>query len=225
MPSACVVRGEIPAEEFALYGALSSLPEIEFEVERVVQSGDEAAMPLMWIRNADREAITNAFEDDHSVQDLTLLSSFDNEHLYRMEWVSEVQVVLQMLTNSNATIMDAYGTEGRWYLRVLYPDRDALVKTTEFVDDEGLTFEINAIRQMEGEPTGRYGLTEPQFEALTTALTEGYYQVPRSIDQSDLADELGISHQALSERLRRATGALIEDALLVGAVQAKRSDS
>ena len=79
MSSACVVRGEIPAEEFALYEALSSLPGVEFEVERVVQSGDEAAMPLMWIRNADREAITTAFENDPSIRDLTLLSSFDNE--------------------------------------------------------------------------------------------------------------------------------------------------
>jgi predicted DNA binding protein len=225
MSSACVVRGEIPAEEFALYEALSSLPDVELEVERVVQSGDEAAMPLMWIRNADREAIATAFEEDPSVQDLTLLSSFDNEHLYRMEWVSEVQVVLQMLTNSEATIMDAYGADGRWYLRVLYPDRDALSKTTGFVDEEGLTFEVTAIRQMEGEPTGRFGLTELQFEALTTAVTEGYYQVPRDTDLSDLADELDISHQALSERLRRATGALVEDALLVGAVQARRDDS
>lgn len=225
MSSACVVRGEIPAEEFALYEALSSLPGVEFEVERVVQSGDEAAMPLMWIRNADSKAITTAFENDPSVRDLTLLSSFDDEHLYRMEWVSEVQVVLQMLTNSNATIMDAYGTNGRWYLRVLYPDRDALQKTVEFVDEEGFTFELSAIREMEGEPTGRYGLTEPQLEALSTALIDGYFQVPREIDQSDLADELGISHQALSERLRRATGTLIEDALLVGAVQTRRDDS
>ena len=225
MSSACVVRGEIPAQEFALYETLNSLPGVELEVERVVESGDEAAMPLMWVRNADSEAITTAFENDPSIRDLTLLSSFDNEHLYRMEWISEVDVILQMLTNSHATIMDAYGTDGRWYLRVLYPDRDALTKTTEFVDEGGFTFEVNAIRQMEGKPTGRYGLTESQFEALSTALIDGYYEVPRGIDQSDLADKLGISHQALSERLRRATEALLEDALLVGAVQSKRNDS
>ena len=225
MSSACVVRGKIPAEEFALYEAMNSLPDVEFEVERVVQSGDEAAMPLVWIRNADHEAVTDAFEDDPSVRDLTLLSTFENEQLYRMEWVSEVDVVLQMLTNSEATIMDAYGTEGRWHLRVLYPDRDSLTKTTDFADEQGLTFDVTAIRQMEGEPAGRFGLTEPQFEALVTALTEGYYEVPRDIDLNDLADELGISHQALSERLRRATGALVEDALLVGAVQARQDDS
>lgn len=225
MSNACVVRGEIPAEEFALYEALSSLPNVEFEVERVVQSGDEAAMPLMWIRNADHEAVTDAFQNDPSVQELTLLSTFENEQLYRMEWVSEVQVVLQMLTNSEATIMDAYGYNGHWYLRVLYPDRDSLTKTTDFTEEHDLTFNVTAIRQMEGEPAGRFGLTTPQFEALTTALEMGYYTVPRENDLGAVADTLDISHQALSERLRRATGALIEDALLVGAVQTRRDDS
>ncbi|EMA55466.1 MULTISPECIES: helix-turn-helix domain-containing protein [Halococcus] len=218
MGSACVIRGEIPADEFALYEALSSSPDIEFEVERIIETGTDAAMPLVWVRGADHEAVADVFENDPSVQEIELLSEFDNEQLYRMEWVTEVDLVLQMLTNSEATITDAYGTDGRWHLRVLYPDRESLTKTTEFRDEQGLTFDITAIRELEGEPAGRYGLTTEQFEALEAALQAGYYEVPRDIDQNDLAEKLGISHQALSERLRRATGALVEDALLVGAV-------
>ncbi|WP_049900471.1 helix-turn-helix domain-containing protein [Halococcus agarilyticus] len=218
MGSACVIRGEIPAEEFALYEGLSSLPGVEFEVERIVETGEEAAMPLVWVRGGDHETVADAFENDPSVREIELLSAFDDEQLYRMEWVADVDLVLQMLTNSEATITDAYGTDGRWHLRVLYPDRESLSKTTEFRDEEGLTFDITAIRELEGEPAGRYGLTKEQFEALEAALEAGYYEVPRDVDQNELAEELGISHQALSERLRRATGALVEDALLVGAV-------
>ena len=218
MGSACVIRGEIPADEFALYEVLSSLSGVEFEVERIVETGSDAAMPLIWVRGADHDAVADAFESDPSIREIELLSEFDDEQLYRMEWVSEVDLVLQMLTNSEATITDAYGTDGRWHLRVLYPDRESLTKTTEFRDEQGLTFDITAIRELEGEPAGRYGLTTEQFEALEAALEAGYYEVPRDVDQNELADQLGISHQALSERLRRATGALVEDALLVGAV-------
>lgn len=218
MGSACVIRGSIPAEEFALYEGLSSLPDVEFEVERIVETGDEAAMPLVWVRGADHGAIADAFGNDPSVEDIELLSAFDDEQLYRMEWVTDIDLVLQMLTNSEATITDAYGTDGRWHLRVLYPDRESLAKTIDYRDEAGLTFDITAIREMEGEPAGRYGLTKEQFEALEAALEAGYYEVPRDIDQNELADQLGISHQALSERLRRATGGLVEDALLVGAV-------
>ena len=214
--SACIVKARIPAEEFALYESLSSLSGVEFEVERIVQSGEEAAMPLMWIRNAEQEAVDTAINDDPSVRNLTLLSSFEDELLYRMEWVSEVKLVLQMLTNSEATITDAFGNDGQWFLRILYPDRELLTKTVQYAEQEGLNIDVTAIRKMDGKPAGRFGLTEEQFEALEAAHETGYYDVPRGTDQSELADQLGISHQALSERLRRATGALVEDALLVG---------
>lgn len=216
MSSACIVRVRIPADEFALYEALSSLPDIEFEAERIVQSGNQAVMPLLWIRNAEQEAVETAINDDPSVQNLELLSAFEDELLYRMEWISEVRLIIQMLTNSQATITDAFGSGGRWSLRILYPDRELLSDTIGYAEDQGLTIDVAAIRQMEGKPAGRFGLTEAQFEALETAHETGYFDVPRDTDQSELADELDISHQALSERLRRGTDALIEDALLIG---------
>ncbi|EMA38878.1 helix-turn-helix domain-containing protein [Halococcus hamelinensis] len=217
MSNAQVVRGEIPAEEFALYEALRSLPDVEFEIERVVQSGDDAVMPLVWVRGVEADAISEALEADPSTRNISLLSTFENEQLYRMQWVSEVEVVLQMITNSAATVMDAFGRDGRWYLRVLYPDQESLTKTNDFVEENGLTFDVTAIRQMEGKPVGRYGLTEAQFEALDAALDAGYFAIPRETSLSELADQLEISHQALSERLRRATAALVEDALIPGA--------
>jgi AcrR family transcriptional regulator len=69
-------------------------------------------------------------------------------------------------------------------------------------------------------PRNRDGFAGGRRRGARIAVEAGYYQVPRETDQSDLAEQLNISHQALSERLRRATGALIEDALLVGAVEA-----
>ena len=215
MANACIVKARIPADEFALYEALSSLPRIEFEVERIVLSGDKATMPLIWIRNGEQEAVETAISDDTSVQNLTLLSAFEDELLYRMEWISEVKLVLQMLTNSEATITDAFGNDGQWILQILYPNRELLSKTIEYAEQEGLTIEIDAIREMKGKTVGRFGLTEEQFEALEAAHETGYFDIPRDTDQNELADKLDISHQALSERLRRATDALIEDTLLV----------
>ncbi|MFB9808291.1 helix-turn-helix domain-containing protein [Haladaptatus pallidirubidus] len=48
------------------------------------------------------------------------------------------------------------------------------------------------------------------------ALESGYYDIPRGISGEELSDDLGISHQALSERLRRAYKNLISNALVVG---------
>jgi len=45
--------------------------------------------------------------------------------------------------------------------------------------------------------------------------SRGLYTVPREVELVDIAADLGISHQALSERLRRGIDALIQDTLMV----------
>lgn len=214
---ACIIRGTIPADEFALYEASASFSDVEYEIERVVESAEGVVMPLLWIRGPEHTMTEEAFADDPSVRDLSLLAEFETESLYRMEWTQDVRVVVQMLTNSEATITDAYGRDGVWTLRVLYPTREAVEKTDEFCREEGFTFEIEMIRKLEGKPAGRFGLTDEQYEVLRVASELGYYSIPRDISAEELADEIGISHQALSERLRRAHDALVEDTILVGA--------
>jgi hypothetical protein len=213
-----IARGTVPAGEFALSHTLAALPDVEVECERIIRSGERAVMPLLWVRGADREAVDAAFEADPTVSGVTCLSEFEDELLYRMDWIDHVDLLLQMLTNAEATILDAYGKGSRWQLRVLYPQREKFSRTHEFAEEHGLTFDVASIREMDGEPAGRFGLSEDQYEALVIAARNGFYDVPRGTTMEDLASELDISHQALSERLRRATGSLVEDTLLVGAV-------
>jgi hypothetical protein len=215
---ATIVRGTVPASQFALNHTLEALPDVEVECERIVRSGDDAVMPLLWVRYADRDEIEAAFEADPTVGNVTCLSDLDEELLYRMDWIDHVDLLLQMLTNAEATVLDAYGRGSRWKLRVLYPERDEFSTTHEFCAEHGLSFDVASIREIDGEPAGRFGLTESQYRALVLAVQRGYYEVPRRTTLEELADEVGVSHQALSERLRRATGSLAEDALLVGAL-------
>ena len=53
------------------------------------------------------------------------------------------------------------------------------------------------------------GVVERPARALVAAFEAGYYNIPRDVTLEELADELGISHQALSERFRRAYEGLI----------------
>jgi len=46
------------------------------------------------------------------------------------------------------------------------------------------------------------------------AVRLGYYDIPRGCTTAELADELGISDQAVTERLRRAIGTFGRYALL-----------
>ncbi len=53
-------------------------------------------------------------------------------------------------------------------------------------------------------------LTQRQHEALAQALASGYYDIPREIRLTDLADAMGMSQSSLSELLRRAERRLVE---------------
>ena len=211
-----IVSGTVPANEFALDHSLETLPDLRFEIERIVSTGDKAVMPLLWIRGASREEVEATLEDDPTVDNVTLLGDFDDEWLFQMEWVGHVDLIVQMLTNSEATILDAVGHRDVWKLRVLYPRRSLFSKTHEFCDEHGLGFEVESIRELDGEPAGRYGLTTEQYDVLATAAEMGYFEVPRSVTLQELAEEFDVSHQAVSERLRRATNALVHDTLFVG---------
>jgi predicted DNA binding protein len=60
-----------------------------------------------------------------------------------------------------------------------------------------------------------YGLTTAQREALVLAVESGYYDIPRTCTTVEVAEELGISDQAVTERLRRAIVNLVDNSLLV----------
>lgn len=219
-----IVRGSVPADEFALNHSLTSIPDLVVEVERIVETGDEAVMPLLWVRGGERSEIEAAFDDDPTVDEVELVAAVEDEYMYKMQWVDHIDLILQMLTNAEATILDAYGHGDTWTLRMMYPKRDKLSAIHDFCNGHGLSFEVESVRDMEGNPAGRFGLTDEQFEALTTGARRGLFTVPRESTIEELAAELDISHQALSERIRRGTEALIEDTLLVGAPDASDDD-
>lgn len=213
---ATVIRAEVPADEFALNETFEAIPDVSFECERIVESGDQVIMPLIWAYGARAEELEDALERDASVDGVSRLAAFEDETLYRMEWIEKVRLVIQMMTNSQATVLNCYGNEESWTLRVLYPDRDSLSHTHEFCEERGLTLDVHYVREMDSEPAGRFGLTEKQHEAMRAACEAGYFEVPRETELRDLAEEFGVSHQTLSERLRRGHDVLIQEALLVG---------
>lgn len=110
---ATIVRGSVPANKFALSHTLASVPDLKFEAERIVDSGGDALMPLLWIRGDRDEGLADVLAEDPSVRAVELLAEFDDEWLYRMEWVDRIDLVFRMLTASEATILDAHGRRDR----------------------------------------------------------------------------------------------------------------
>ncbi|MXV62766.1 DNA-binding protein [Natronorubrum sp. JWXQ-INN-674] len=208
----------VPANEFALWQTLEAVGDLAVEIERVVAYDPDHVMPYVWFAGDESTLaeVDDLLEDDSSVEDCELLTDLDDERLYRLNWVDNVTVMIHLLTEEKATVLDASVEGRRWRFRVLFPERESLSSTYEFATDQGLTIEIQKIHRMEDDRHGQYGLTDAQYETLVEALERGYYQIPRDMDMENLSDELDIAHQALSERLRRAHRSLVEEAIDIG---------
>ncbi|WP_254764597.1 helix-turn-helix domain-containing protein [Natrinema marinum] len=208
----------VPAAEFALRHTLEVIDDLGVEIERVVAHDPDHVMPYVWFSGdeAALAGLADALRDDPSVEEAERLTDLGGERLYRMHWVDDVTVMLHLLTEERATVLEARSENERWRFRVLFPERDALSRTYEFATERGLQIEIQKIHRLEENRQGRIGLTDAQYETLVAALERDYYEIPRGMDMDGLSDELDISHQALSERLRRAHRTLVEEVVDIG---------
>lgn len=214
--TATVATLTIPAADFALRDTIAALDGVAFDLERVVAHESERVMPLVWASGAERSAFERAFDDDPSVAAFDLLAALDDEHLYHMEWTDRIEALVHLLVEENGTILAAASANGQWHLRLLVPERGALARTHEVCKAAGLTVDIARIYALdEGRDERYYGLTDEQREAIALAAEHGYYEIPRETTAQDIADDIGISHQALSERIRRGHGNLIGTALAI----------
>lgn len=211
--SATLVTARLPADEFALAETLMSVPDLSIECASLVTAGETRPLPLLWFQTPAPEMLATALENDPTVIAADALVHTDDRHLYRMEWEPSLGWLCQLLLSSQAILQNASASERHWQVEILYPDRETLSQTSEYCEQYNLSFEIESIRTLDPDQTTQYGLTPPQYEALTVACERGYFTVPREIDLETIADELGVSHQALSERLRRGHQTLINTML------------
>ncbi|WP_254544152.1 helix-turn-helix domain-containing protein [Halomarina pelagica] len=211
-----IIESRIPVDDLALEATLQELPEARFVCERSVQTDE--IMPLVWARATDEIELETALDSDPTVDRWSRLATAENEWLYRIEWEYETRLTFRILSASPTVVLRAHASRHGWSLRLLYPEREEIERTLSFCDEMDIALDVVQIRDADNRPASRYGLTNEQYRALVTAAERGYFDVPRSVTLEDVADELGVSHQALSERLRRGHSALIDEMLQHGSV-------
>ena len=210
-----IAEFSIPAEEFALAETLERRPELTFNIDRVVAHNTTQVVPFVRVKHGELEGLTEILEADPSVEEVELFGETDEEYFYRLVWDDTAQVVGYMVNGHGATVQEATATNGEWHLRVLFPERNGLSATGEYAEESEFALDVKRIYGVDRIEQARYDLTEQQHETLIGAAEKGYYDIPRKINATDLAADLDISHQALSERVRRAHKNLVMSALAV----------
>lgn len=213
-----------PSKYFALAETLPQFPEVTVEAAEIVAHAPDTTMPCLWASGPDLEEFGEAMAADPTVEEIRATASFDGEVLYHLTWSDEIQSFVTEMIDHEGVILEASGRADRWRVRLRFMTREQFDSfQTEFAEGEP---ELRLERLFQAElPRHRRGhVTPEQYRALATATELGYYQVPRQASIRDVAAELDVSHQAVSERLRRGVANLVADTLLRDLGRDDRSD-
>jgi len=203
-----------------LRNALTTVPEMTVAVEQQTLRDSKPFVLSFWASEGDFGAFDAALNDDPTVADATILGEFDDRRLYQVELTDEAerQMTYHAWADLGGVFVSSEWVGDRWRVRIRFPDRERLRKYVDYCERRELTFDLQQLYESAGREDDSFGLTDPQREALRAATEMGYFEVPREVELEGIADVLGVSRQAVSERLRRGTETLVRSTVLTDSV-------
>lgn len=182
-------------------------------IEREWSIADQRSDPVLfvWAWGGDFERFEAALPDDPTIREFERIDDEGNRRLYR------VVVDRSVITNpdpidreTGASRLSMETTAEGAVLEVRLPDREALRTYIDMLRENDFTVDLLRAHTA-GQEDERYGLSKKQAKALREARSAGYFRVPRETDLETLADRLGISEQAVSERIRRGLDSVLAE--------------
>ncbi|RNJ25792.1 helix-turn-helix domain-containing protein [Halosegnis longus] len=180
---------------------------IRLVLERTVGVDPSRPAHFSWVTEG-ATAFEAGTEADPTVRDVRCLTEKNGRRLYRYEVTDEAHTTYPKLVDIGAQRLHAQYADGWWHVRTRFPDAETFTAYREWLDDEGVT--VRLLREYTSDAPGDSGLTPEQEAVLKLARERGYFAIPRETTAKALAEELGISGQAVSERLRRGLARLTE---------------
>ncbi|WP_254544358.1 helix-turn-helix domain-containing protein [Halomarina pelagica] len=213
---AVIAEVALPPDGFPLGTLLTADSDVHVEFERIIPT-DGDAMPILWAWGSDMEAFERRLRTSDDVGELTRLVRTDGRTLYSVTWCGEAKGFIDGLAVTDALILRAHGHDDEsWHFRLVFHSHETLSEFHNHCLEIGLSYTLGRVYTLSNTGTegGGVSLTDEQREALLLALEEGYFDTPSEVTLTSLADELGISQQALSQRIRRGNKAILEHVLL-----------
>jgi len=205
---------QLDHEAVALEQAFEEVQMMQFEAERIAAHSTEWTMPCLWASSSESTPIREALEGDPSVKAIVDETEFGDENYYQVEWSEAVQKRINAYVDKSGSIIKASATPDGWLLRIRFADREQFDTFRENLSDQGYSYRLLELRDPDQPRVSISGLTERQRETLVAAWQNGYFNIPRDISSTELAEELDISHQTLSELLRRGMEKIIKSQLV-----------
>lgn len=213
---ATIVELSLPATDFPLGRLLTAGTETCIEFERIVPVGTNT-IPLFWAWNTDLDDFEQRVCTHEQVPKLVEIEEVDDRRLYLLNWNAPEGEFFEGFTAAETIIRSAYGYDTEiWEFEILFPNQEELTTFHNHCRENDIPYTLGQMQTLteSGDSLLDSVLTEKQRDALVLALQWGYFQTPRQVTLSELAEKFDISQQALSDLIRRGNEALLEHALL-----------
>lgn len=200
-----VVDLNVHATDTVMGSVFEEVPALTCDMEQAIASEGYR----LWLTGVERDAIDTALEGAPSVSAYSAVLSGDERWLYDLEFTEDTVNVFEVAADGQGTVLNASAADGRWNIRARFGDREDVSRVYDRLVDQDVTVDLVRLTDLTEESLPEHGLTPKQYETLLAAHEHGYFTIPRETSMQELATELGVSHQALSERLRRAYRTLV----------------
>ena len=213
-----VTELSVPGTAFALGDILRRCPDATVELDRIVPTGRRVC-PYLWVTTRDHSQFRETVESDQSVESLRLVEKTNDTGLYHFDWQPESGSILDCVSRSEAAVLDVNGTASRWEFTLRFDTHEHVRQFQEACADRDIPLSIDTVTSGSAGDSPSELLSPCQRETIALALERGYFDVPRRTTLVQLAEELSISDQAVSARIRRGIKQLAQRELSTSSTQ------
>lgn len=209
-----VAELRVRAEDIDIGQAFNTDSSVVAEFEPIVPPIGDCNTQVK-IPNSVQEDITTALMDHPAASNVTTVAEINGHSLVSFSWDEHSDSFLSAIKEHNGHAIAVVASVPEWTFTLRFPTRSALGSFKSACDSRSIDIDISRVfSPTMSETKQTYGLTPAQREAIALAIEMGYFDIPRQCTTIDLANELGISDQAVTERLRRAISNLVSNTLL-----------
>lgn len=203
----------VPADSFELGRILQDFSNVEIELERIVPL-QETIIPLFWISGIDIAEAEETLNENPRTRSVTQLTETDDKTLFEVHWSDEINGIVEALIDTRGKILEATGSADTWNFRLRFEAHEQLSKFNMALTNDGIPVTLRHLYNPT-LPEEASTLSDEQREALVLAYRRGFFEVPRGITLSDLAESMDISDSALSQRMRRALDIVVKRSVIL----------
>lgn len=200
----------------AMRDALKQAPDTDVSIVQQTTTRDEPLEVVVNVATDSFEAFEQGLDVDDTVSDWVRFSEGEEPRHYRITLTDRGRELFTypQWSSDGAVFLDGHRRRDSWRFCIQFPDEESLQRYVAYCEDCAIDFSpIRVVRTNSSMTDDRYGLTSTQSSTLVTASQEGFFQIPRECTLEELAADSDITHQALSERLRRGMDSLVDSTL------------